>query len=673
MALELAPPPLDTGNGANAFGEALELEHLIGMTCDYTNSFVLHPINNNKCIYSIGPTLIVSALDDAHNQVLLKGHDAAISSIAVSHCGTMIASGQKGSGLMKNAAVVNLWDFEGSQLIHTFTGLMYCAHRVLFTPDSRFLIAVDLNGLFIVWDTRTFETIFCRQLVVDRKIVSIDSIRVLSQEPDAANRRHNVYRVLVSYGHSLFEWTVAYSVKRMEYALSSDVKYAYPPNRTFNRTLTHLASTEPADAEPLVAATTHCGEVFLFSPRHGVYSDAFQVCSKGANVACFVASGRIVVGGGDGSLKLFYRSNLTEWVMARALKLPSAVNSLALSADKKVVYATTTEANLYRIDTATFGAALVLESPFDAISAIEFGPKHQHIFATLTAANGVLRAWDLSNYHSVGEVRTNDGGVTKGTALTFYADTEILCGFDDGSVVGNALDFEHPSQSAARWKMGNAHRGNVNAIKIVSDSKQNMLLMTGGDDGLLNIWDYATKRLRSQCHPQIEAIADIVVDAKYPERVHLLGGNGQIATFSLRTEGVIVRRMVSAHRANYGRMNSMVQSATGEFELIAVTNTGWILVWDHELSELTEAVDCRAMTGDERLSIWSCALSKDSRYLCCGNGTGGLFVVNWETKRMVATAEVHSNAVSSTAWTPDGKQIVSSSADSSIAVSNFYS
>lgn len=253
----------------------------MGMTCHYTNSFVLHPFDANKCIYSIGPTLIVSELGNSHNQALLKGHSAPISSINISDCGTMIASGQFGSGLMNNATIVNLWDLEKAQLIHTFTGLMYKVNKLVFTPDSKFLIAVDTNGLFIIWDTCTFETIFAKQLVVDRKIVLIDSMTVLSQVQDSTNRKHNVYKILVSYGHDLHEWTMRYSVKHMEYILSSDVKYAYPPNRTFNRTLTHVCcSPQHAPNETLlVAATTHIGEVYMFSPKHGVYQDSFQVCS----------------------------------------------------------------------------------------------------------------------------------------------------------------------------------------------------------------------------------------------------------------------------------------------------------------------------------------------------------------------------------------------------------
>jgi len=647
---------------------------LMGMTCNFTNSFILHPFDANKCVYSIGPTLIVSELEDSHNQVLLKRHDSPISCIAVSQCATMIASGQFGSSLMKDAAVVNLWDLAKTQLIHTFTGLMHKVHKLIFSPDSKFLIAVDLNGLFIVWDTVTFETIFAKQLVVDRRILNIDSMDILSQVQDSTNSKHNVYKILVSYGHDLHEWTMRYSVKHMEYILSSDVKYAYPPNRTFNRTLTHLACSplSAPNQSDLVAATTHVGEVYLFSPKHGVYTNAFQACSKGANVACFLDADNIFVGGGDGALKHFYLSNTTEWVLARSLKLPSAVNTLVLSQDRKVMYATTSESNLYRIDPSTLAATLLLESPFNPISNIAFASKYNHIFATLTSTDGMLKVWDLSNYHSVAEVRKHDNTVSKGTALSYHDGNEILCGFDDGTIACNQIDFQDPAKSGVRWKINNAHRGKVNCLKVLQDTKGNQLLLSGGDDGLLNIWNYNTKQLVFQITLMIEGVITIVVDPKYKEIVHLLGNNGQIATFSLRKEGIIIRRMIRDNKRNFGRINSMVQNKAGEFELIAVTSNGWILIWDHELTEMMEAIDCKPQLRDQNLNILSCALSSSSKYLCCGNSVGELFVMHWEKQQVICREDIHSNGISSMAWTPDDKQIITTSADSSIAVSNFY-
>jgi len=639
--------------------EALELEHLIGMTCDYTNSIALHPRDLNKYIYSIGPTLIVSEFSDQHNQRLLRQHSSSITCLAVSDCGSMMASGQVG--------MVNLWDFQNLRLIHSFSGIQHKPHRVLFSPDSRFLIVVDVKGLFLVWDTRTMETIFAKQLPQG---LVINAVHILSVTPASSNGKHNAYRIAVTYGCHLYEWTLTYSVKHMEYILTNELRYHFPPNRSFNRTLTHLAA---APNSPIIAATTHIGEIYLFSAQHGVYTDSFQVCSKGANVSCFIDAGNLVIGGGDGTVKHFrFTPQLGEWAHAKTLNLgdKAAVNSLCMSADLKFILATTTESKVFRIETHTLAASLLFESSFSPIHDIAFGPKYNHIFATLTT-DGILKMWDLSNYRSIGEIRKNDGGISKGTALAFGgADGEILCGFDDGSIIcyhSNANQM----QMAMAWKISNAHRGKVNCIKVLS---QRGMVLSGGDDGLLNIWSMSSKQLISQFHIQIEGVLDILCDPKYAEFLHLRGSNGQVATFSLRREGIIIRRMVKDNKHRFGKLTCLVQSSHGEFEVLTTTTNGWVLCWDQELAQMMEAVDVKRILKDADLSITCSALSLDSQYLAAGNAKGQLFVlgVNENRFRLVALNDVHSSGVASIAWTPDGKQIITASIDSSVAVSNFY-
>jgi len=356
----------------------------------------------------------------------------------------------------------------------------------------------------------------------------------------------------------------------------------------------------------------------------------------------------------------------------------ASVNSLRMSADGAFLLATTTESKVFRIDAQSLAASLLFESSFSAIERIAFGPKHNHIFATLTT-DAVLRLWDLSDYRSLGEVRN---GASKGTALAFGGGAEdvdggqsqILCGFDDGSII--CYEFQSNAKAAQitmAWKVSNAHRGRVNCLAVLSERA---MVLSGGDDGLLNIWSARTQQMVSQFHIQIERVLDIVSDPKYAEFIHLRGSNGQIATFSLRREGIIIRRMVKDGKHRFGKLSSMAQSAHGEFELLTTTSNGWALCWDNELTEMTRAVDLKAIVGDAELSVTCSALSADAKYWAAGNAKGQLCVLAVEQNasrfRLVALNDVHSSAVASCAWTPDGKQIITASIDSSIAVSNFY-
>ena len=264
--------------------------------------------------------------------------------------------------------------------------------------------------------------------------------------------------------------------------------------------------------------------------------------------------------------------------------------------------------------------------------------------------------------------------------LAFYENDKILTGFDDGSIICNHIDFKNNgSETEIIWQIKSAHRGKVNCIEVceVSEKKTKntkVLMLSGGDDGLLNVWNYNTKQLISQYHIMIESVMGIIKDCQFKETVHLLGSNGQIATFSLKREGIIIRRMVKdANNRNFGRLTCFVQSHHNEYELVSATSNGWLLIWDQELSELIEAFDCKKITQqEEHLQILSIALAHNGKYACFGNQIGQIFIILMSSKQLVACNDVHSGAVQSIAWTPDDKQIITSSADSSIAVSNFY-
>merc|ERR1712130_1015636 len=159
-----------------------------------------------------------------------------------------------------------------------------------------------------------------------------------------------------------------------------------------------------------------------------------------------------------------------EWSLSKGIKLDSAVNSLQLTKDRKCIFATTTQSNVYQIDTS-LSFKLLLQSPFCPISNIVFGKQYNHIFATLTSLNGILTVWDLSTYLSLGAIKNN----ANGTALTFCDDNKILTGFDNGTIVCNNIDFKYNGRDTKiLWEINNAHRGKVNCL-TVCQSTHNIL------------------------------------------------------------------------------------------------------------------------------------------------------------------------------------------------------
>lgn len=328
--------------------EPLELEHLIGFTSTYLNSICIHPLKPNYFCHSVGPTLIIGNFEDQHSQHLLKKHDTPISCITISECGSMIASGQYGSQILKNTSIVNLWDFkdfDNVSLMYSFSGTYDKVHQLLFSPDSKFLIATDKNGLFIVWDTQTFETVFSKKITNNepnaKQILNINALHIVRMIPDSSlASKHNCYFILVSYGYDLYEWRLSYSVHHMQYILSKQRKFSFPPSRSFYRELTHISSYNPypnqQQNKAIIIGSTSVGEIFFFNAEHYLFINSFQACSQGANISVFLNEYTVFVGGGDGTVKkVCFNTNNQTWYIANGVQLDAAINTLQLSQDKK--------------------------------------------------------------------------------------------------------------------------------------------------------------------------------------------------------------------------------------------------------------------------------------------------------------------------------------------------
>jgi len=88
---------MDQQPAAEGQPQLLEMDHSIGYNSKYPDTITYHPTMENTLIYNIGGLLVIEDLNDKHKQEFLRGHDMEISSIAVSHSGSIIATGQKGT------------------------------------------------------------------------------------------------------------------------------------------------------------------------------------------------------------------------------------------------------------------------------------------------------------------------------------------------------------------------------------------------------------------------------------------------------------------------------------------------------------------------------------------------------------------------------------------------
>ena len=146
----------------------LELEHMMGYNGDLPNSVQLHPIDHSTMISFTGCLLIISKVDDPHQQEFLRGHNEAITCLAVSPTGNMLASGQASTTRVPNSeAMVIVWDFATRlpvyRLMELHDGIKFSRNSVrqlAFSPDEKMLAGCDDQPgtpKICVWYTATAQ------------------------------------------------------------------------------------------------------------------------------------------------------------------------------------------------------------------------------------------------------------------------------------------------------------------------------------------------------------------------------------------------------------------------------------------------------------------------------------------------------------------------------------
>lgn len=73
----------------------VELEHAVGYNGKFQNTIHHIPNSKDNYVYSIGGLVVIEDLNDKHNQRFLRGHDMAISAIAIGSSGWLSLKGSK--------------------------------------------------------------------------------------------------------------------------------------------------------------------------------------------------------------------------------------------------------------------------------------------------------------------------------------------------------------------------------------------------------------------------------------------------------------------------------------------------------------------------------------------------------------------------------------------------
>ncbi|EAS05346.1 zinc carboxypeptidase family protein, putative (macronuclear) [Tetrahymena thermophila SB210] len=619
--------------------DVLELDHLIGFNGKNSNTCFYHPLDQKKIIYSVGGLVVIENSEDKHDQQFLRGHDMPISSLAVSPSGNYIASGQIGSKFTQTReAPIILWDYNRKKAIQVFKGMREGVTNLSFSHDDKFLAATGQNNTITIWNTQDFS-------IVHNKVLECQVSLIQWGAPRKSANKYNSYILITANGPNLLINTLDFNVGSMQYTLKST--NCQLPSSGLIRTYTK--AIVDSNSNYIFVGTT-AGEVCVYSINNQIFKAAIPVSNNGVlSIALF--QDILFVGSGDGRLKKL-RGSETKWSLESEVQLDGAITSISPINDFKELIIGTSQNNIYRVLTQSVNAMLHTESHLASIQGIAFPNNRNEFFATIDL-NGYTYIWDNNEMNVITKFTPGQMMRTQGTCITIAEDETIVNGYSDGFV--RAFQVSNKQYSPLKWEIVNAHKGAVTSVF----ANQNYIL-TGGQDGIVRVWSRVNRQLITQISMHTKDVVSVFPDFQKANIIHSCSADKSVHSFDLKTD-----KKVIFHQAKNGSILDMSQRKDHEQELVTCGLNIPILQWDCDVQEPVESINY-----PDRLN--TVEVSPSGRYMALGSDLGEVVIFEIASKRFQGKYLGHSSGISKLKWTPDEKQIVSVSSDSTICIWNFF-
>lgn len=202
------------------------------------------------------------------------------------------------------------------------------------------------------------------------------------------------------------------------------------------------------------------------------------------------------------------------------------------------------------------------------------------------------------------------------------------------------------------------HQGAVHGVAISPDSQK---LVTGGEDGLIKIWDLAAG-LQSSTLPLLQTIQAhnnaVLTIAMSPNNQWLASGSWDktIKIWNLET-GELLKTFLGHEQL----VDAIAWSPDGQI-LASGSKDSTVKLWDVQTGALIRTLD------GHQLSVLSLAISPNGEILASGSADGTIALWNLKTGQPIRRLSGHSDGVWSMAITANGKTLISGSWDKTVKI-----
>ena len=607
-----------------------ELSHIIGLKLLERDSVQCHPVMPETIIYSVGGIIICEDLTEKNNQVFFRHGQNKINCFKISHSGKYLAvgftTGEENFDKDLIASII-VWDYENKKIMYEINEIYKAVTLLEFSQDDKFLSAMGLNNTFYTWEVAKGNKCFSR-----------------------------VYETPINF----ILWTCMFKSKD---TLNIKFEKFILPSTGLIRSYTCGFFDQKYNCLYLGSKN---GELIIFSLENLYFKNSFNVLNNGiTSMVFFPETEEIIVSGGDGKVKKILRTNPVETnhdilkvqhTIVCEIALNSPVNSISVTSDQKEVVVSSMNGKIYRVLTSDLNYILHSTSHYSSINSIAFNEINKVSDSCFTVDdNGNMYQIDLNDFNILGFIPVNDDEnatnfvTPPATSVCIGDDESIFIGYGNGILKNYSNDFSEKLFEIQ------AHKGNVNCIYVDGN-----YILTGGQDGIVRIWTRRNHELVMQIPAHHANVREVFADINKPNLIYSCGDDRELICYDMK-----LQKRLNTQRVNNGIITGIAQKLERENEIISVGINCPLCVWDfYQVNPIKEL-----NIGEKMMTV---KISHNGKYFAAGSCFGELWLFKLPECEFISKSQGHSSEINRLQWSPDDKQIVSVSSDSSLCIWNIY-